>query len=95
MPVAGHALADSLAVGHVDCGERCQSSEVSDSRPNSARPVEYVTRGCTAMCWVMTCTSRNARSSGQLTYIELPPPATYTDQQPAWRCWPHETWPVE
>ena len=46
---------------------RCQSKGVSDSRPNSTRPVEYMTRGCTPMCCVMICTSRNARSSGQLT----------------------------
>ena len=36
-----------------------------------------MTRGCTPMCCVMVCTSRNARSSGQLTYIEVAPPATY------------------
>ena len=56
---------------------RDQRSGVSGSRPNSTRPVDCMTRGCTPMCCVIACTSRNARSSGQLVYSELAPPATY------------------
>src|SRR5690242_15141888 len=56
---------------------RSQSNGVSGSRPNSTRPVDCMTRGCVPMCCVMACTSRNARSNGQLTYSELAPPATY------------------
>ena len=43
-----------------------QRSGVSGSSPNSTRPVVSNTRGFTPICWVIACTSRNARSSGQL-----------------------------
>ena len=75
-------------LGHARCTARSlpcnpdsdvfsQSNAVSDSKPSNTRPVECMTFGCTPMCCVMICTSRNARSSGQLAYIELAPPATY------------------
>ena len=36
------------------------------SSPNSTRPAASIRRGCTPRCCVIACTSRNARSSGQL-----------------------------
>ena len=52
-----------------------QRSGVSGSSPNKTRPVVSITRGLTPMCCVIACTSRNARSSGQLVYSALAPAA--------------------
>ena len=51
---------------------RCQRSGVSGSRPSSTRPVDCMTRGCTPMCCVIACTSRNARLQ-RAAHVQLLP----------------------
>ena len=62
-----------LTVGRAVCGNKIigQRSGISGSSPNKTRPVVSITRGFTPMCCVIACTSRNARSSGQLCITRL------------------------
>jgi len=51
---------------HVRTGGHTIRAGTSGSSPKSTRPTVSRVRGWTPICWVIACTSRNARSSGHV-----------------------------